>query len=1183
MQPRITSLLILLVTISLASLVPAASLAADGVAPPPLIIDEPLTPGARSGAATPTGPLTVMLELAAPPPGVIPQAQATAAGQEDVAQYLDALGIPVLFRTRVAYSGVAVAATPAQLETLRALPGVAAVRVIPPKTRSLVSQAASVGTPQFWRAAHRITGEPVLGEGVRIGIIGTGIDYTHATFGGPGTPEAYAANDPAVVEPGSFPTTKVVAGVDFVGDAYDAAGVAGSPTPIRDDDPLDCAGSGTHIASVAAGYGVDAQGATYRGPYSSSLSFADFKVAPGIAPGADLVALKIFGCAGTTTFLTAAIDYALDPNGDGVTDDRLVDVLSISLGSPFGGADDPDAEAVDRAVRAGVVVVVSVGDSGDTFYAASSPATAPLAIAVGASVDERGATPESPADSLLPSSSRGPQQSNAGLKPDLVAPGSQIPGASVGSGTEAVALSGTAVAAPQVAGAAALLRDLHPDWAPSRIKTALVTSAAPVRLPSGAPYPPSLAGGGRLNIASLATLAMLAYPADDPASAALSYGAPWVSRPLSIQRHLTIENIGDTPRTVRLSVVATASESGVQLEVPAGPYQLEPREQLQVPVSLSVQPQLLDYTPDAATAIQQGGAFYRYYMAEHGGYVQVTSSVGARVRAAHAAELKNVRFIIGDTETLGPLHSGRVSHYHRTPPGLTTIRVVTNSGADVDDDGDRGVTLLTQQVDLQEGRDYTLALWGPPGDLRLAVIDEIPPAPPTATGLIHFFNADPYGDGTPVDIYIDGALAVPGLPVGAISPYLPLDRGEYSFQVVRAGAPPGTEPVVSRTLWISAERLYTFGVFQHDVRPHRLFVADGRLVNEQIQRVPFQIFPKSAAESAAATLDLVVPGGAPLVNIPLTNTGARNGASPDGHIGTQLPLVSAFALEEGGVSPPVPGLSPNLRAADVQYVGASSNLPATGDIGANGTVVLFGIASHAAWSTPNEVEFRIYIDSNLDGAPDYVLVTTNIGAFRDTLPGDLAPAGPPNDVFITPLYQILPGDVPRYAGQLSFWNTLPAPLSTLNPYRLDAAPFNTRVMFQAVRARTLGLSAAQPRLRYFVETRARDANGFAAVVDRAPAAGYIEYDLLNSPLTPVNLTDPLLAYRPLFSGVSGSQVSAVVDQMALAERGVQRLLLLHHHNTPAAQTQVVLVRSSSPLGLRAAPVLVRAVLPMVTR
>jgi hypothetical protein len=563
-------------------------------------------------------------------------------------------------------------------------------------------------------------------------------------------------------------------------------------------------------------------------------------------------------------------------------------------------------------------------------------------------------------------------------------------------------------------------------------------------------------------------------------------------------------------------------------------------------------------------------------MAEHGGHVRITSTLGARVRVVHAASVAPAGFIVG-AEPFGPLSAGEHRSYETVTPGLTTVHVVAGSG------GGLGTTLLTQQVDLQDGHDYTLTLWGQPGDLHLAVIDEIPPAPPVTTALIHFFNANPYGDATSVDVYIDGTLAIAALAAGALSPYLPLEIGNHAVRVVRAGAPYDSKPLVNRTFGVGAGELHTIGVNPCSIWARRSFMLSGRLVNEQVQEVPFQIFPKSSAESVGPTAELVAPPDATQVQIPLANSGARNGVPPDGNLGTQLPLVSAFALEQNGVSPPLAGLSPRLRAADLQYVGASNNLPATGDMAAPATVVLFGVATHAAWSTPSEVEFRVYIDSNLDNAPDYVLVTTSVGAFRDRLTDDYTAGGSPNDVFIGALYQILPGEAPRYAGQLSFWNTWPAPTSTLNPYRLDVAPFNTRVMFHAVRASTLGLNAAQPRLRYFVETRARDANGFAAVVDRAPAAGYIEYDLINSALVPVNLADPLLSQRPVFSGVNGSSISAIVDQTVLAERGSQMLLLLHHHNAPPAQAQVVVVRSSSPLGPRAAPTLVRAHLPMVIR
>ena len=92
---------------------------------------------------------------------------------------------------------------------------------------------------------------------------------------------------------------------------------------------------------------------------------------------------------------------------------------------------------------------------------------------------------------------------------------------------------------------------------------------------------------------------------------------------------------------------------------------------------------------------------------------------------------------------------------------------------------------------------------------------------------------------------------------------------------------------------------------------------------------------------------------------------------------------------------------------------------------------------------------------------------------------------------------------------------LPSP--TVNPF-LDVAPFNTSVMFELINARALGLSAAQPIFRYHIETRARDRANFAQVVDRVPASGTLEYNIVAAAVAPINSTRgvPNLQQRPLF-------------------------------------------------------------------
>ncbi|MEU4444853.1 S8 family serine peptidase [Actinosynnema sp. NPDC050801] len=276
-------------------------------------------------------------------------------------------------KTRNAVPGVVVTADAASLRRLATVPEVKAVRLTVPKSVRNAGAVELTRAAQVWRDTGR------YGEGLRIGIVDTGIDYTHADFGGPGTTAAYDAVDRTAPW---TPTAKVVGGHDFAGDDYDAYDPA-KAVPAPDPNPLDCHSHGTHVAGTAAGYGENADGTPFTGDYRTLTpeAVAGMRIGPGTAPKASLYALKVFGCTGSTELVGPALDWSLDPNGDGDFADRL-DVVNLSLGSDYGGQDDPDSLFVRKVVEHGVVVVASAGNGGDLYDVGGSPANTPEALAV---------------------------------------------------------------------------------------------------------------------------------------------------------------------------------------------------------------------------------------------------------------------------------------------------------------------------------------------------------------------------------------------------------------------------------------------------------------------------------------------------------------------------------------------------------------------------------------------------------------------------------------------------------------------------------------------------------------------------------------------------------------------------------------------------------------------------------
>lgn len=290
---------------------------------------------------------------------MVAQRATVQAQQTATAQRLQALGAKELARVQVAHNAIAITIDAARLPELAKLPGVVRVRPVMHYEKHLAETVPYVGA-----AAVQATGTD--GTGVRVAVLDSGIDYTHRNLGGSGSAADWAAAtaDPTVVPVGLFPTAKVVGGFDFTGSTWSST--AGTRT--EDPNPIDdgpARGHGTNVADIIGGRSLD-------GAHK------------GMAPGVQLYAVKVCSSVSTNCngiALLKGMDYALDPDGNPATDDA-VDVINLSLGSSYGQIEDDLTLAVSNAVSAGVVVVISAGNSADRPYIVGSPSISPGAISV---------------------------------------------------------------------------------------------------------------------------------------------------------------------------------------------------------------------------------------------------------------------------------------------------------------------------------------------------------------------------------------------------------------------------------------------------------------------------------------------------------------------------------------------------------------------------------------------------------------------------------------------------------------------------------------------------------------------------------------------------------------------------------------------------------------------------------
>ncbi|KOU59183.1 peptidase S8 [Streptomyces sp. MMG1533] len=392
------------------------------------------------------------------------------------------------------------------------------------------------------------------GKGVKIAVLDTGVDATHPDL-----------------------KNQVIAAKNFS----------------TSTDDKDHVGHGTHVASIAAGTGAKS-GGKYK----------------GVAPGASILAGKVLDDTGSgdDSGILAGMEWAAAQGAQ---------VVNLSLG----GMDTPEVDPLEAAVdklsaEKGILFAIAAGNSGPESV--GSPGSADSALTVGA-VDDT--------DKLAEFSSTGPRLGDGAIKPDVTAPGVDITAASAkGSLIEQevgekpagyLTISGTSMATPHVAGAAAILKQQHPDWTYAELKGALTAST------KGGKYTPFQQGSGRIQVDKAIKQTVIA----DPVS--VSFGTQqWPhtdDKPAT--KPLTYRNLGTKDVTLTLSATATDPKGQA---APAGFFKLGATK-VTVPAGGKAS---VDVTVNTKLGGTLDGAYSAYVTATGGGQsVRTAAAVNREVQS----------------------------------------------------------------------------------------------------------------------------------------------------------------------------------------------------------------------------------------------------------------------------------------------------------------------------------------------------------------------------------------------------------------------------------------------------------------------------------------------------------------------------------------------------------------------
>ena len=479
-----------------------------------------LATGSGVAPATALGERTeVVVALRSPALALAPGTKARIAVEQRAFRHRLAAALPdarVGWSYRLVENGLAVSLRAGELPRLRSLPGVRSVFESGSYSPQLSTTPQEIGAPELWGPDL-----DTAGRGVKIGIIDSGIDQGHEFF----DPAGYSM--PAGFQKGqqTYTTAKVI-----VARAFPPPGSA----TVSFRTPVDELGHGTHVAGIAAG--------------NAATRASGGRVVSGIAPRAYLGNYKVFNANGNANSpaIVAAVEAAV---ADGM------DVINFSGGEPeIEPSRDIVARALDAAAAAGVVSTIAAGNDYNDLGAGSvsSPANAARAIAVGAVEVTGGAGVHADFSSV------GPTALSLRLKPDVAAPGVAVLSAVPDGGW--TRYSGTSMAAPHVAGAAALLRQRHPRWTVADITSALVQSGRPVVDEEGEALGPQFQGGGLVTLPAADEPLLFAQPS------AISFGLLSGSGVVQ-EGEITLRDAGGGAGTWTAAVERLVVPAGVSLSL----------------------------------------------------------------------------------------------------------------------------------------------------------------------------------------------------------------------------------------------------------------------------------------------------------------------------------------------------------------------------------------------------------------------------------------------------------------------------------------------------------------------------------------------------------------------------------------------------------------------------------------